>query len=557
MSIKELLHFFIIPVIIGIIGGFSAYILREMIDLFNFIFHKINFLQNEYFYLITMPAIFYLSHYLIVKLKINPTNVTIDEIAKKISLMAGKFSMLKGVLVLFITSLSIGFGVPVGREGPIAKLGGLATETFILLTKIPRIDIPIYLSAGVSSAIAATFNAPIAGIIFGIEIIIGKINSYIVIPLIVACATATEISHKFLGDFTAFYVPKLFYNPDYIFFVPFEGFFFALVSIFIFFSFKQFRYFKSKYRKKWKYVVIVLGLIVGAIIILIPQTKGVGYEYVSKIFENQFNSEDTIIIMAAKLIALILSIGSGIFGGIVSPSIFIGTFGGFWFGSEFAPASLDPKVFALVGAASLLAGLSRAPLRTAVVITELTHSYQLIAPILVATSITSFFLSKLEPGSYFKRGLFQRGIDVDNKEIINFLTKCDIKRFVEDIKPLTPNMHTSRVIRIFKKEHINYLPVVEDNKLIGIVSLRDIRKIILTKQKSLKVKDIMSKHPFSIKTDYTKEDIFKALSILNASFIPYTTKDNDYIGMLNINKLLKAMSTSKQIYTIKGRKNPK
>ena len=449
--IKEVLHFFIIPITIGIIGGFSAFIFRAFIHFFTYFYNQINIFHSTYFYLFTMPVIFYISNYFISKLSINPSNVTVDKIAKKISLMSGKFSFLKGILVLFTTSLSIGFGVPVGREGPIAKLGGLTTEIFLIASKIQRIDIPIYLSAGVSSAIAATFNAPVAGIIFGIEIIIGKINSYIIIPLIISCATATLISREFIGNFTAFYVPHLSYDTRYLFYVPIESIFFGIICIFFFLSIKQFRIARVKYRKKWHYIVLFFGFLVGCLIVLTPQIKGVGYEYVGDIFNNSFDIYNSFIIMLFKLFGLILSIGSGIFGGIMSPSIFIGAFGGYWFGNEIVQYGLDPRVFAIIGSATMLAGMSRAPLRSSVVITELTHSYQLLLPILIASSITSYILSKMEPGSYFKRGLIQRGIDVENKDIINYLKNCPLEKFVEKIEPLEINMNMKAIIKFFKK----------------------------------------------------------------------------------------------------------
>ena len=219
-------------------------------------------------YIFVIPAVFYISHKVISKAPINPSNITIDEIAKKIMLISGNFSLLKGFIVLILTSFSIGFGVPVGREGPIAKLGGLISEVFLKIIKAPRINLPIYLSAGVSSAIAATFNAPIAGIIFGIEMIMGKINSYILIPLIIACTTSTLISRELIGDFTAFYVPHLIYNNDYLIFVPIEAIFFGVLSLIFLFSIKKFRFLKYKYHQKWPEIVIFLGIFVGLLIYL-------------------------------------------------------------------------------------------------------------------------------------------------------------------------------------------------------------------------------------------------------------------------------------------------
>ena len=549
---EELAHFFFIPILIGLLGGVSAYVFRYFVKLFTHLYNTINIFHWHGFYIFTMPLLFYFSHLLISKLLKNPSNVTIDEIAKKISLMVGKFSMLKGFVVLLLTSLSIGFGVPVGREGPIAKLGGLLSDIFIKTFKIERIDIPIYLSAGVSSALAATFNAPVAGIFFGIEIIIGKINSYIVIPLIISCITATLFARAFIGSYTAFYVPHLDFSNTSYWLVPFGALFFSALAAFIQIALKRFRILRVVMRKRWRVVVIYLGLFVGILVTIEPHIRGVGYEYVTELFANHYATAQIFNILLLKLISVVISIGSGIFGGLLSPSIFIGAFGGYWFGSLFTFLHIDPRVFALIGSASVLAGISRAPLRSAIIITELTHSYQLLLPILLSSAIAVYILSKLEPGSYFKRTLIQRGIDIDNISLLNYLNRCNVRDFLTKTTPLHPYDTIDFALQAFKRRKANYIPVVnKNNELIGIVSLRDLRKRHLLPHSEHYVKDIMSHKPFYITQDSTQEDILKALSILDVSRIPYVSREKKYIGMIDIDKLLKAMSTTKMAYKIR------
>ena len=455
-------------------------------------------------------------------------------------LMSGNFSLLKGFIVLGLTSFSIGFGVPVGREAPIAKLGGLASEIFLKLTKVSKINLPIYLSAGVSSAIAATFNAPIAGIILGIEMIMGKLNSYILIPLIIACSASTLISIELIGNFTAFYVPPLTYNNDYLFYVPIEGIFFGILSLIFLFSLKEFRFLRFKYQNKWSEIIIFLGFVVGFLIFLTPQIKGVGYNYIENIFHHQYSYSDIFFITLNKFISVIISIGSGLFGGVLSPSIFIGAFGGYYFGHFFP--SLDPRVFALVGTAAMLSGVTKAPLRSSVIIVELTHSYQLVLPILVASAITNYIISHFEEGYYFKRAMIQKGIDIDNEKILKNFTISKLKKYIIKTPTLNQNMHIKKALKVFKKEHISYLPVLENNKLIGIISLRDIRKKHFFKKKHLKVKDIMSKHPFYLHENSSQKDIFKGITILNVNFIPFVDEKGNFIGMIDINKFLKDIS---------------
>lgn len=553
MKLGDIRHFFLIPILIGLIGGASAYLFRYVISLFEALYRLFNIDSWQYFHIITMPLIFLGSHLIIKKFLRNRSNVTIEEVAKKISLMTGKFSMLKGFLVLLLTSISIGFGVPIGREGPIAKLGGLFSEVFIKLFKVEHINAPIYLSAGVSAALSATFNAPIAGIFFGIEIIIGKINSYIVIPLMIACTTATLFAHKFIGYYTAFYVPQLEYNDEFFWFIPLGALFFTFIAVILKFSFNKLKIVKKQYRSKWHYIVVLMGFVVGLIISFLPEVKGVGYEYVSKLFEDVYVSHYTLEVFLAKLVAVILSLGSGMFGGIMSPSIFLGAFGGYWFGSEFGSFGFDPRIFALIGSAAVLAGTSKAPLRSAIIITELTHSYQLLLPILLSSAISVYFLSKMEPGSYFKRSLMQRGIDIDNTSIMNFIKKCDIMQFVKKIQPIKADDNLGNAIKKFRRQRLHNLPVVDnEGVLIGSIALKSIRRpSLMLKRDKILVKDIMSERPFYIESNNLEEGLFKAFTILNNTYVPYVDSNKKYQGVINLNSLLKELSLCKIDYKIR------
>jgi CIC family chloride channel protein len=544
--IKNISHFFIIPFFLGLIGGFSAILLRWFIKIFTLFNIKLNIFHSNYFYLLSIPLIFLLSDFLIKKLKISPENVTLDLIAKKVILLKGKFSKIKGFLVLFLTSLSIGFGVPIGREGPIAKLGGLFSEVFLEKLKIEKIDFPIYLGSGIAAAIAATFNAPIAGAILGLEIIIGKINSYVIIPLTVSIVTATYISRKYIGDFAAFIVPHLHWNEEYVIFVPFEAVFIFLLCLIILNSMEYLRILKIKNRHYWHKYILVFGLIVGLIISIVPESAGVGYEYITTLLNNNHYSIFYIfVILMAKVIGIILSIGSGLFGGIMSPSIFIGSFGGFWFGSIFTSFGVDPRVFAIVGAASMLAGITKTPLRSSVIITELTHSYQMILPILIASSITVFLISVIKKDSFFKRTLLQKGIDIENKEIYKFLKSCNIEKYLVKIPKIRENFSVYRSSVLIKKSDFNVLAVVDENeKLVGVVTLTDIRKSYLLNKKNLQIKDIMSENPFVIKTNSSIDDIVRAISLIENRYVPYTDINNRYIGFIDLQMLIKDLSTN-------------
>jgi CIC family chloride channel protein len=540
MNKNEFIHFLFIPLVIGILGALSAIGFRWLIDLFSNLYQTINIFHNNSFLLLIIPFLFWLSHFLITKLSINPSNVTLDNIAKKISILRGNFSILKGFLMLFLTSLNIGFGIPLGREAPIAKLGGLLGDILFKYAHINKVNLPIYLGASVSSAIAATFNAPLAGIILGLEIIIGKINTYIIIPMIVACATSTLLASEFLGNYRAFYVPHMQYSDKYLYIVPFEGILFAFITLGMFIFFDLFRELRVLLRHQWEKIIIFNGLIVAIFLYLVPQSKGVGYEYVTALFtSNSLNAEHIFLILIVKFIVVVISLSSGLFGGLMSPSIFIGAFGGYLFGDILFFNNIDPRIMALIGTVAMLGGMSRAPLRSSIIIVELTQSYQLLIPSLIAASISSFIVAKFEPGSYFRRSLVQKGIDLQNPKVMLFIQNIDFSKYFKYVKPIKDDVFVSKLFHIFRKRHIRYVPVVDNNnKLIGVVSVRDLRKRFFNKKHKL-IKNIMSKKPIVFSESSSVNEIIKVLGLMNSTVVPYIDKNGKYIAMIDLNKLIK------------------
>jgi len=212
---------FIIPAFIGVIGGFSAILMRELIKYSSLSTSVFDVLNNDsYFYLVSIPILFLASSFIINHFLEDTTNPTIDSVARSIVLRKGRLNYKKGIATVVLTAINIGFGVPVGREGPIAKLGGSLTSFSLKQLKIEGANIPLLVSCGVSAALAATFNAPIAAIIFGLEIILGRLSFNVIIPLSVASAVGTIISRHFLGNYPAFFLPRLSYTYMLIVFIP-------------------------------------------------------------------------------------------------------------------------------------------------------------------------------------------------------------------------------------------------------------------------------------------------------------------------------------------------
>ncbi len=539
----EILHFFAIPTFIGILGAFSAIVFRWLIKLFSKVLlclFKFS-IFNQFWIL---PLYFVLANYITRRVLQEHPIINLDAIAKKIIITKGGFSPVKGFLVLIFTSLNISLGLPVGREAPIAKLGALLGEIFLLKFHSNRLNWRIYMSAAVGAAISATFNAPLAGTFFGLEIILGRINLYILTPLIISSVVATVLAREFLGNFRAFYVPHLVYNNDIFFLLPIEIVFTVVTVLFLMYSLDFLKRLRIELRKKWYLLLVFNGFLVALLLHIVPEIGGVGYKYIEKLYTFHYGLFKVFVIYLFKLYAVILTLGSGLFGGLMSPSIFIGAFGGYFIGELFSLLvhGFDPRVAALVGSVAMLAGMSKAPLRSVIIITELTQAYQIFLPSLIAASLTSLLVARFEPAGYFRRSLIQKGVDIDNPKVLEVIKSLNFRDYLVKIPELRKNADITEAIGLFKNIQFRYLPIIDENgKLVGILSLLDLVKI-LQSPKDMRLEKIMSKSPLVLIEDGDLKEILRVLGAVSSDYVPLVDVENRYIGMVDLRKLFNDLS---------------
>ncbi len=533
MKIKYL---FFIPLLIGVIGGFSAIFIRDLIDVSNR-YIGIFAIHHSIWYIVIIPAVFVLSAYIINIFLTDTTNPTIDTVAKGIVLQKGRLDYKKGFLAVLVTSLNIGAGTPVGREGPIAKLGGSLSYLFLNIFHVRGKYIPLYVTCGVTSALGATFNAPISAVVFGIEIILGKLSLNTVIPLVVSSATATLISREILGDYPTFFVKHLFYNEQLMVLLPLFAVAFTLTVIFYeTLKLKIEEYFKNFaiYKK-----ALIGGLIVGGFLVFFPQAASIGYSEVSNLFAQHYIAPHTFLLAFVKTIILAVTIGIGLFGGIFAPSIFIGAFLGYFLGKTILPN--EALSVALIGAAALTAGMSHAPFRSSLIIIELTKNYQLSIPILLTSVVTAYLVAYYND-KFYHRAVLQYGFDLSNKKLRNYLKTLKAKEFLrKDVFVVDENTTLKDIINDLLSNSAGYFPVVKENRLTGIISFRDIRN---AKNLDVKIKEIMTPHPHFLTLEDDGIKMFEIYSDVKTSLIPVVDnkKTQHYIGMCDIEKFKKYVS---------------
>ena len=326
------------------------------------------------------------------------------------------------------SAVSIGTGGSVGREGPIIQIGSAFASTLGQIINMPARQRVVLVSAGAAAGIAATFNAPIGGLAFAMELMLVSISARTVSLVALATVTATYIGRFYTGMHPTFNVPGLI-NTAYdhvltlyslLLCVPLGLIMGLVATLFIHSIYWAEDHFDS--RIKNQYLRHMSGmLMVGVTIYLLMQTTGhyyvdgVGYATIMDILTNTLTNPALLLVLfAAKLLATSLTLGSGASGGVFSPSLFLGATFGAAFGAVMAPlfpaAHLDPVIFAIAGMAAMISGTTGAVITAITMMFEQTYDYSAMLPVIITVALAYAVRSRLTPESIYTLKLVRRGV---------------------------------------------------------------------------------------------------------------------------------------------------
>ena len=352
----------------------------------------------------------------------------------------GRMPFLAGLGAAFTSAASIGVGGSVGREGPVVHLGATLAAYTVERLHLSRSLLLTLLACGVASAVAASFNAPIAGVFFALEVILGHYALRAFAPIVIASVTGTIISRIHFGDFPAFVVP------DYMIvsFLEFPAFAIlgalsALVALlFIHGIFLVDGTWKRIPLPAWARPALA-GLALGAIALIFPQVLGVGYGATNAALNESLGLTLLIALLVAKTAATVLCLGSGFGGGVFSPSLFLGAMLGGAFGilaaSVFPEYGSTHGAYTIVGMSAVAAAVLGAPISTILIVFELTGSYEITMAVMVATVIASLITREAGVKSFFLRQLEREGLKLDVGRLEGLLRDIPIRQVMQTDYP--------------------------------------------------------------------------------------------------------------------------
>ncbi|NIO03889.1 MAG: CBS domain-containing protein [Proteobacteria bacterium] len=479
----------------------------------------------------------------------------VPEVMEAVAMRSGLIRKRVVIVKSLASAISIGTGGSVGREGPIVQIGSAIGSTLGQILRVSGNRMRNLVGCGAAAGIAATFNAPIAGAIFALEVILGEFTIGTFGPIVLSSVMATVVSRAFLGNYPAFDVPK--YNLVSIWEIP------AYLIMGILAGFVALLFTKSLYKAEdlWddlkfpEYLKPALGgLTIGCLALFFPHILGVGYESITLALLGKLSWFLLLALVLVKIAATSLTIGSGGSGGIFAPSLFIGAMMGGIYGlvvhNLFPSVTASSGAYSLVGMGAIVAGTTHAPITAILILFELTDDYRIILPLMLACIISTVTASQLKRESIYTMKLVRRGIDVRAGREVSILKSMLVKDFMlRNIVPISEHLSLNDLLHLIKEGTSSYFPVLNSKEeLVGILSLRDIRPVLLEEglMDLVIAKDIMTEAVITLTSDQSLYDAMEKFGSKDIDQLPVVDTKNPkkVLGMLKRTEVIAAYNNA-------------
>ncbi len=477
-----------LAIIIGTIAGFAAVGIRMLIEWISDTSFpgNLTLLENlialPWYYKLIVPAIGGLIvGPIIYFLAPEAKGHGVPEVMAAMIQKGGRIRSRVALIKALASSITIGTGGAAGREGPIIQIGSSIGSTVGQISNSPVRRMKTLVACGAAAGIAAAFNAPIAGILFALELLLMDFSADKLIPVAIASVISTTISRNIEGNFAAFITPQ------YSLVSPYELIFYSLLGlaagIVSFFFIKTLYFSEELFDEKLKipgYIKPAIGgLILGGIGIFFPQVLGMSYDSMNLALQGKILIFTSFILIFIKIIATSVTLGSGSSGGIFAPSLFMGAMLGSMFGGIlnifFPEITANNGAYALVAMAGLVAGTTRAPITAFIIVFEMTANYQIILPLVIVCVISTLVSAKLSRESIYTLKLVLRNINIKDGIEINVMESLLIKDiYRKDSVSININDNLEDIIDKSVRYSNQVLPVINSEGIYeGVITIID------------------------------------------------------------------------------------
>ena len=555
----------ILSLVIGILSGFAAVVLKNTVHITHAFLQESLPKDSANYLFLALPAVGILLTILFIKFFVKDNiGHGVSRILYSISRQNSRLKSHNTYSSIVSSTMTIGFGGSVGAEAPIVLTGAAIGSNIGQFFRMNYKTLTLLIGCGAAGAIASIFNAPLAGLVFTLEVLMLDLTTASIIPLLISAVSATTVSYFFLGREVVFAYevvhPFQLHNIPYFIFL---GIFCGLVSLYFMRMVmrveKRFGKVTNPYKK-----LIIGGIALGVLIFIFPPLYGEGYEVLhallegrsSVVFENSllYSFQDNYwlllvalaLLIAVKAIATAVTTGAGGIGGTFAPTLFIGGVSGFFVArliNQFSFIDVSESNFTLIGMAGTMAGVMHAPLTAIFLIAEITGGYVLFVPLIITSTISFLTMMYFEPHSIYTKGLAKKGELITHHKDKAVLTLLQVGKVVEsDFIKVNPDETLGDLVKKISKSKRNIFPVTTNEDIfVGVVSLDDIRPIMFDTEvyESVSVKELMNVPPEFISTKESMDSVMRKFEESGAWNLPVLEGDR-YIGFVSKSKIFSA-----------------
>ena len=476
----------------------------------------------------------------------------VHRVMHAVAMKAGKIRKRTLLTCSTTSALTIGSGGSAGREGPTVQIGSAVGSALGNLFHLSHERVQVLVGCGAAAGIAASFNAPLAGVLFALEIILTDFTIHTFSPIVVASVIGTATGRAMEGNEITFHVPvhELVSYSEIVFYL-FLGLLCGVVSrLFTFSYFKAFEVFDKKVHLPKPLKPALGGLIVGLISIAFPAILGNGYEFMEKALNGELFWGLAFGLIFLKIISTATTLGSGGLGGVFAPSLFIGAMLGSTYGAlvhGINPGlTASPETYALVGMGAVAGAVMQAPLTNILMLFELTNDYTIILPIMITCIVSAYTFRAFDINSIYIQKLLKEGINIKHGREVSILNSIKVNDVLsKDITTIPEGMPFRKILETVSYSKNFYFPVVNsEGEMSGLLSFHMIREMIfeddlgdLIVANDLKVTSVMTLTPGN-----NLNQAMEMFAKLDVEQLPVVRSDDPkrVIGMVNRGEVVAA-----------------
>ncbi len=567
-NIKEKRFILILSFLVGIFTALAALILKFLIHwIQNFLTENFNTTEANYLYLVYPVVGIFLTGLFVRHIVKDDISHGVTRILYAISRRQGRIKRHNTWSSIIASSITIGFGGSVGAEAPIVLTGSAIGSNLGSLFKMEHRTLMLLIGCGAAGAVAGIFKAPIAGLVFTLEVLMIDLTMSSLLPLLISAVTAATLSYVVTGQeaMFRFHLDQPF-ELNRIPYVIMLGIFCGLVSLYFTRAMNSVEGLFGRLRTPYKKLAVG-GAMLSILIFLFPPLYGEGYETIELLLNGTTNAEwDTVmnnslfyghgnlllvylvLIILFKVFASSATNGGGGCGGIFAPSLYLGCIAGFvfsHFSNEFeVTTQLTEKNFALMGMAGVMSGVMHAPLTGVFLIAELTGGYDLFLPLMIVSVSSYLTIIVFEPHSIYSMRLAKKGELLTHHKDKAVLTLMKVENVVEkNFICVHPEMDLGEMVRAISQSKRNIFPVTDqEGKLLGIVQLDDIRNIMFRQElyHRFTVNKFMTSAPGRLYDTDSMEQVMQTFDDTKAWNLPVVDQEGKYLGFVSKSKIFNA-----------------